>query len=124
MIAAIPVLTNTNDAAMSAHFGSAPFLAVVDSDTGGIEFIDRSAKDEHQCAPTDLLVEKSVSTVLCSGIGAGAVNRFRSAGIQCLCVEDSTLTLPEIIKGLSSNTLNLSGDPVACAGHEHGGGCH
>ncbi len=124
MIAAVPVLTNTHDAQMSAHFGSAPFLAIINPETGKVEFIDRGSKVEHECAPVGLLNEKRVEAILCSGIGRGAVHKLGNAGIKCLSVEDSTLTLSAITKGLSDGTLRFSENLVACAGHQHEGGCH
>ncbi|PIE05099.1 MAG: dinitrogenase iron-molybdenum cofactor biosynthesis protein, partial [Spirochaetales bacterium] len=73
MIAAVPVLTNSPDTNMSAHFGSAPFLAIINSETGHVDFIDRSSKVEHECAPIAVFNEKKVEAVLCAGIGRGAV---------------------------------------------------
>lgn len=72
-------------AAISGHFGQAPFFTFVDSDTG--EVTSEPAKGQHQGAPgqttpAQVIAAEGANTVICSGLGPRAVDVLAGSGIE------------------------------------------
>lgn len=66
------------------HFGSAPFFAIYDTETGAAEVID-NAHQHHAhglCHPMGALEGKQVDAVVTGGMGARAVQQLNAAGIK------------------------------------------
>jgi predicted Fe-Mo cluster-binding NifX family protein len=108
------------DSPLYAHFGSAPSFALVDTDTRSIESLT-NANEEHEhgaCNPLQALANISVDAVVVGGIGAGALNGLRSAGIRVFRSE--LPTIGDVLNNLDQGALLeiLPGD--VCAHH---GGC-
>ena len=104
-----------------AHFGSAPFYAVADTDAGSFEIIMNSLMHhEHgQCAPADLFSELGVSALICTGIGAGAIAKLQMMGIE-VYMASMAENLGEALRQFSLGTLAKVTPQHACQGH----GCH
>lgn len=66
------------------HFGSAPFFAICDIETGNIEFIDNANEDHAhgQCNPLAAIAGRGISAIIVGGIGARAIERLNAEGIK------------------------------------------
>ena len=68
------------------HFGRAPFLSIVDVDTGKLQVVKNPQCHDHphSCHHLPILKSHDVDTVVCTGIGHRALENLRAAGIQVL----------------------------------------
>jgi predicted Fe-Mo cluster-binding NifX family protein len=114
-------------AAIAGHLGRAPFLTLVDTETGGCEVVHKAPHAPHTCAPVDLLKGR-VEAVVCNGAGRGAVAKLRAAGIPVLVTAATRVAEPvQAVRETALPTLSVAD---ACGGHHegeqrHGGGhCH
>ena len=81
------------DAAVMAHFGSAPFFAIYDTDTESFEHIgNRNLHHMHGgCQPLLALNGRTVDVVICGGMGARAVQKLTAVGINVFKVKGATV---------------------------------
>jgi predicted Fe-Mo cluster-binding NifX family protein len=110
-------------AAVAGHFGRAPFLTLVDTDSGEVSVLANAPHGEGHCHPTDALEGRSVEALLCSGVGRRALASLAEAGIRVLVTQAPRVD--EAIAALHRGTVQLLGADDACAGHhgERGGDC-
>ena len=127
----IPVEENNGlDSRVCAHFGSAPFFLVVDSDTNECDpIVNDGAHHAHgMCQPLALLGGKEINAVVVGGIGRGALFKLQADNIGVYMSEFSTVQ--ETLDAHSAGSLRPVSPEGACAGHGHGhgrgagGGCH
>ena len=121
----IPVAENLAlESIVYGHFGSAPMFVIVDSETLAVEPLTNN--DEHHahgaCSPMRALAGRQVDAVIVGGIGAGAVNGLRQAGISVYA--GTELTLREAVARFKTGQLPEINLQHACGGHQHEGGCH
>jgi predicted Fe-Mo cluster-binding NifX family protein/predicted DNA-binding protein (UPF0251 family) len=111
------------------HFGRTPEFYIVNVEDGKIaseEFL--AAPAQGHGALVGFLAEQGVETLICGGIGGGAVNSFRAAGIQIYAGASGRVKAQ--VLSLLSGQLPQQGD-ANCdhhgeehRHHEHGeGGC-
>jgi len=107
---------------VSGHFGSAPFFAIVDQDTGACRIIPNS--DCHHshgaCHPLATLAGEGVDGVVVSGIGAGALNKLQAANIRVFLSEQPTAG--DTLTAFKAGTLRAATPATACAHHGYGHG--
>jgi predicted Fe-Mo cluster-binding NifX family protein len=114
----IPV--NENDGLKStvcAHFGSAPFFMLVDSESGSCRAITNHNQHHGHgmCAPLAVLQGESIDAMVVGGIGMGALNKLMAGGIK---VYVSQLpTVEATVGALKAGTLALMQPGMACPGH-------
>lgn len=114
------------------HFGRTPEFYVVTAEDGKIveEGIIAAPAEGHG-ALVGFLVDQGVDSLICGGIGAGAVNSLRAAGIQIYA--GASGSVKEQVLSLLSGQLPQQGD-ANCDHHdghehhhhhehEHGSGC-
>ena len=81
------------DAAVMAHFGSAPFFTIYDSDSECFEHIGN--RNQHHihggCQPLLALDGKAVDVVICGGMGARAVQKLAAGGIKAFKIKGATV---------------------------------
>lgn len=80
-----PTETNTGrKAIVYAHFGSAPYFTIYDSEKDAFEVIANSNQHHAHgtCHPLGMLNDKHIDAVVCSGMGARAVSGFNEGGIK------------------------------------------
>ena len=80
----MPVVESNGRASrLSGHFGSAPWFAIYDADSGDIAFVrnDESAHEHGSCMPVEALRKSGAETVLCKGMGMRAIQLLTAAGI-------------------------------------------
>ena len=81
----IPTETDQGlEAAVMAHFGSAPFFTIYDTNTEGIEHVgNQNLHHMHGgCQPLLALNGKAVDVVICGGMGARAVQKLGEGGVK------------------------------------------
>jgi len=117
----IPTETNEGKSAkVYGHFGSAPYFTFYDTEKDDCQTIDNS--NQHHvhgtCNPIDILVNKGIDAVVCSGMGMRAIQKLNQAGIQAYNAAGSNVhdIIEEYrVKELVEITVNN-----ACRRH----GCH
>ena len=122
----IPVIEDKGlQSPVSGHFGSAPFLAIVNPDTGACRVIpNRDSHHSHgACHPLASLAGEGVDSVAVSGIGAGALNKLQAAGVRVYLSEEPAVEA--VVTAFKAGTLRLATPDTACAHHGDGHGeCH
>lgn len=124
MKTAVPVLQNRADSPLSGHFGSAPFFAIFDTSSSEPEFFDCSTRQSQGCAPVEELLSMNVSSVVCLGMGRGAIRKLEAAGIACRFPVQAPGRLDALMSAYSSGSLNLSTDSGVCVEHGDHNGDH
>ena len=109
-----------NDARVHAHFGSAPVFTIYDTESNVLECIKNS---DHQhihgmCQPLAALEGRSVDAVICTGMGARAVQRLNAGGIKTYRARGETVQ--EVLERHQAETLEEITVPNACMEHN----CH
>lgn len=119
----IPVEDNNAlDSRVCAHFGSAPFFLIVDTDTNECDsIVNTGAHHAHgMCQPLALLDGKEIDGVVVGGIGRGALFKLQTAGIAVYLSEYQTVR--ETIAAHVAGTLKTVSQDHVCQGHGHGHG--
>ena len=117
----IPTETDDgSDARVHAHFGSAPVFAIYDTQSDVLEYIENS---NHQhihgmCQPLAALEGRGVDAVICTGMGARAVQRLNAGGIKTYRAVGETVQ--EVLERHQSETLEEITVRNACMEHN----CH
>ena len=108
------------DAAVTAHFGSAPFFTIYDTDTKRFEHIgNRNLHHIHSgCQPLMALRGQAVDVVICGGMGARAVQKLGADGIKAYKVKGATVK--EALINYLEGRLNPITSLNACHDHD----CH
>lgn len=105
------------------HFGSAPGFALLDTETGGVEPLSNGNRDHAHgaCNPLQALGHQPVDAIVVGGIGPGALNGLRRAGIRVFMCDPVTLReAAELFRNGSLPEVTME----ATCGHSHGnGGC-
>lgn len=117
----IPTETDASKAAkVCAHFGSAPYFTIYDTDKDTFEIIS-NANQHHEhgtCNPMAALNRKQVDMVVCCGMGARAVQRLAKQGIKVYKV--AALMVEEVIAQYKHGRLKEITIEEACSRHT----CH
>lgn len=106
-----------------AHFGSAPLFVVVDNETQQIfEVANRDLHHRHgACSPLKALGGEEIQAIVVGGIGAGALNGLRQAGLKVYQAKGATVA-DNLSLFNAQDLLELTPGQV-CGGHGHGHGC-
>ena len=117
----IPTETDQGlDAAVMAHFGSAPFFTIYDTDTKRVEHIGN--RNQHHihggCQPLLALSGSTVDVIICGGMGARAVQKLGASGINVFKVNGATVK--SALVNFFEGQLNPITPLNACRDHD----CH
>lgn len=100
-----------------AHFGSAPYFLIYDTDKATFEIINN--RDQHHihgmCHPLKALEDKKINAVVCGGMGARAVQKLNEGGIRAY--RASVETIEELIKRYKDEALEEITVDNACTNH-------
>lgn len=115
------------DAALAQHFGQAPFLTMVDVDSGDLKVVRNPGchSKSYQCHHVPLLTAHGVDAVACLRLGKRAQTSLRASGIEVLAVPGDMAV--GAIAALSKAGELLPAQLGGCRGHHaegHGGGHH
>ncbi len=119
----IPVEANDGlDSRVCAHFGSAPFFLIIDTDTEACEtIVNNGAHHAHgMCQPLTLLEGRAIDGLVVGGIGRGALFKLQAANIGVFMSQHSTVR--ETVDAHKAGSLQPVNPVNACAGHGHGSG--
>ena len=116
-----------SDSMLYGHFGSSPFFALADTETGAIEQLTNPDQvHEHGgCNPLRALGDVSPDAIVVGGIGNGALNGLRNAGIRVF--KSNATTIGEVLTNLEGTLLEILPSDVCSSAHSGGGcgcGCH
>jgi predicted Fe-Mo cluster-binding NifX family protein len=106
-------------AAVAGHLGRAPFLTLVDTETGEVAVLANAPHAEGHCHPTGPLEGRGVEAVLCSGVGRRAVAALEEVGIRVLVTQAQRVD--EAVHALRGGGVRRLGVSEACGGHHDGG---
>ena len=122
MIIAVPLETSERlESLICEHFGSAPFYAVCDTDSGKLQIVENSNRGhEHgQCSPIDVFSQNNIKAVLCKGIGARAIGRLKMLNID-VYVAGGLSTLSEALNAYKRGVMRKVEAQDTCQAHD----CH
>lgn len=105
------------------HFGSAPGFVVVDTGTMEAAYLPNPGQEHGHgmCRPLAAFGGDLPDAVAAAGMGAGALEKLSSSGVEVYIVSASTVG--EAIAAVVSGSAPKAGPWSACAGHGHEGGC-
>jgi predicted Fe-Mo cluster-binding NifX family protein len=109
-------------AAVAGHWGRAPFLTLVDTESGEVSIVANAPHGEGHCNPMGSLEGRGVQAILCSGVGRRAVAALESAGIQVLVTGADRVD--EAVAALRTGAVRVLEADGACGGHHGDGGGH
>lgn len=107
------------EAAVSRHFGRAPYFSMVDTATGAVEVVaNRHAEHGHgECDPVGQLTTLAPDAVVVAGIGGHALGLLADAGLPTYLT--SAATLGGVLAQVRAGGLReVAGRE--CAGEGHG----
>lgn len=81
----IPTKTDSgHDAALSAHFGSAPFFTIYDTESKALESVkNQNQHHEHgRCSPRRAVANMGADAVVAAGLGQRALVGLNESGIK------------------------------------------
>jgi predicted Fe-Mo cluster-binding NifX family protein len=110
------------EAAVAGHWGRAPFLTLLDTESGEVRVLANAPHGEGRCAPTAPLEDHGVEAILCSGVGRRAVAALEAAGIRVLVTEAERVDAA--VAALRAGAVRVLGADEACGGHHGEGGGH
>jgi predicted Fe-Mo cluster-binding NifX family protein len=100
-----------------AHFGSAPYFMIVDTESGACRAVPNTNQHHGHgmCAPLAALHGETIDGMAVGGIGMGAVNKLIAAGIQVFLSEQPTVE--ETVRALKAGALRPVTPETACGEH-------
>lgn len=114
---------------VSAHFGSAPFFLIIDTENGSCHAVSNRNLDHGHgmCQPLLSLSGERVDGMVVGGIGMGALGKLQAANIQVYLSEFPTAAAT--IAAFKDGKLRVVTPQTACGHHggDHGasgGSCH
>jgi len=118
---AIPVESSEElNSKVYGHFGSAPYYAIYDADSGNFEIL--KSENDHRvhgnCQPISLLSIKGVNAIVCGGMGVRAIGRLGEMSIKVYFCGDS-ITVSDVIQKWKENQLKELTIKDGCGGHHH-----
>jgi predicted Fe-Mo cluster-binding NifX family protein len=100
------------------HFGSAPYLTIVDTATGRTDVMPRGDHEHGACAPAALVTSAAVDAVVCGGMGRRALAALDGTAVYV----GTEGRVRDVLAELEAGRLHKLTAADACAdGH---GGCH
>lgn len=107
-------------AKINAHFGSAPYFTIYDTEKETLESINNS--NQHHihgmCQPMGVLDNKHIDVVICSGMGARAVTKLNEGDIKAYKAIAGTVA--DVVNRYKEGSLQEITPEIAC---DHGD-CH
>uniref|UniRef100_Q3AR31 Dinitrogenase iron-molybdenum cofactor biosynthesis domain-containing protein n=1 Tax=Chlorobium chlorochromatii (strain CaD3) TaxID=340177 RepID=Q3AR31_CHLCH len=118
----VPLTTaNGRQSIVSEHFGSAPYFAVVESESGKCSIIENGGchHPQGECSHGDVFAQHQATVLLCKGIGGRAASRVEASGVAIYVVPQAN-SLDEALQLLQNGSLQQFAAGDACRGHN----CH
>lgn len=109
-------------AEIAGHLGRAPFLTLVDTESGALDVVANSPHQGGHCRPAAPLEGRGVDAIVCLGVGGRALARLEAAGIRVLTTRASRVD--EVLLALRAGAVREMSARDACAGHHDEGECN
>lgn len=116
----ICIPTTTKDGKMAdvyGHFGSAPYFTIYDIEHDAVEIIDNSNQHHAHgmCHPANAIARRRIDAVVCTGMGARAIQKLNDSGIKVYRATAGTVsdTISKFING-GAEEITVEG---ACSQH-------
>ena len=105
------------DSRLCGHFGSAPFFALADTDSGEVEIKPNPGREHShgKCQPVERIDPNRTDAVVCQGMGKRAVSSLQRAGVEVLIT--SADTIRDAISQAGQGGLRPLSVEEACGGH-------
>jgi predicted Fe-Mo cluster-binding NifX family protein len=100
-----------------SHFGSAPAYLIVDTETRQCRSV-RNTQAHHShgaCAPLASLRNEQIDGLAVEGIGPGAIDRLRAAGIEVFAMKEGSVEAT--VEAARSGSLTPIAPGGTCGGH-------
>jgi predicted Fe-Mo cluster-binding NifX family protein len=104
-------------AAVAPHLGRAPFLTLVDTESGEVAVLPAQPHGDRSCTPADSLAGTGVEAVVCLGAGKRAVATLEAAGIRVLLTRAPRVD--EAVAAARRGGLSALRAKDACGGQHH-----
>jgi predicted Fe-Mo cluster-binding NifX family protein len=100
-----------------AHFGSAPFFMIVDTDSGACRALPNNNQHHAHgmCQPLAALAGEQLDAIVVGGIGMGALNKLLAGGLRVYQAQHPTVELT--LAALRANELRGMTPAGACGHH-------
>jgi predicted Fe-Mo cluster-binding NifX family protein len=108
---------------LAAHFGSAPYYTIVETDSGAFEVVSNAhARHEHgTCEAASGMGSREVDAVVCQGLGRRAFAGLAAAGIPVYVADEGSVS--GAVEEFRAGRLVQLTEDAACGGGR-GHGCH
>lgn len=103
------------------HFGNAPLLLVVDTDTRQCQPLTNKFTGHGMCGAVSVLQSAAADALIVGGIGAGAISKLAAANIAVFAA--TCATVDEALSALERGELKRVDASQACTQHGHDHGC-
>ena len=105
-----------------AHFGSAPFFMIVDTESGACRALpNRNQHHAHGiCQPLAALAGEQLDAIVVGGIGMGALNKLLAGGLRVYQAQHPTVEMT--LAALKADQLPGMTPAGACGHHGQGHG--
>jgi len=105
------------------HFGSAPLLAVVDTNAHSVTIVESPVQSRTQEAwsPLMALGSQKIDAIIVAGIGSGAISGLNKKGIRVY--RSQAATIQENMTMFKDRSLPELTSEQCCGGHNQEGGC-
>ncbi|MCX6543366.1 MAG: diguanylate cyclase [Acidobacteria bacterium] len=117
----IPVNSDEGIASpVCAHFGSAPFFMIVDTELGTCRALpNRNQHHAHgMCQPLMAIQGEDLGGIVVGGIGMGALSKLLASGLQVYRAEHPTVEMT--MAAFKAGKLRAMTADAACGGHGQG----
>ncbi len=125
----IPVTeSNGMKSSVSAHFGSAPFFVIADTETTEHTVVENKNEHEHgQCGSFPVISSNNVQAILCNGMGRRALENLNRTSVKAFIPEVICATAQDALSAFINKKCRELMPEAACShGHDndHGKGCN
>ena len=107
-------------AVVAGHLGRAPFLTLIDTDSGAVSVVANAPHEGRSCSPAQSLAGTGVEAVVCPGAGKRVVATLQAAGVRVLLT--SAFSVDEAVAAARGGGLRVLDAKEACGGHHEPGG--
>jgi len=119
----IPVSADQGIASpVCAHFGSAPFFMIVDTENGTCRALPNQNQNHAHgmCQPLMALQGEDLGGIVVGGIGMGALNKLMTAGLDVYHAQHPTVEMT--LAAFNAGELRMMTAEAACGHHGQGHG--
>lgn len=110
----------------SAHYGSAPYFVIADTETKEHNVIAKGS-EEGQCGSFPFITQNNVSAIVCTGMGRRALENLNRSNVKAFIPETICATAEDAIAAFNSKKYREMTTDSSCShdhDHNHGKNCN